>query len=49
VDEIDFVYEGEQMHWTRQQVIDAMRHQVPERIGEWALVSTSAILEAEQG
>ena len=37
MDEIEFLHHGMRMRLTRQQVIDAMRDQVPEPIREWAV------------
>jgi len=37
VDEVEFVHQGKRMRLSRQQVIDAMRDQVPEPIREWAV------------
>ena len=37
MEKIDFIHQGRRMHLTRREVIDAMRHQVPEPIREWAV------------
>lgn len=37
MDEVEFVHQGKRMRLSRQQVIDAMRDQVPEPIREWAV------------
>lgn len=37
MDEIDFVHRGKRMHLTRQQVIDAMRHQQPAERRKWMM------------